>query len=67
MFTDVIGVLWIGLEGDLGRAKGTFLPVSVGLASQTSFTYDIESENLDSIILFTDGSLFTSVELLSFP
>jgi uncharacterized membrane protein YccC len=67
MFTDVIGVLWIGLEGDLGRAKGTFLSVSVGLAFLTLCTYDIESENLDSIILFTDGSLFTSVELLSFP
>lgn len=34
MFTDVVGVLWVGFECDLGGAEGTFLSVSFGLLSR---------------------------------
>ena len=51
MFGGVVGVLRIRLEGNLSGAKRAF---------------DIESEDLDPIVIFTFDGLLPSVELLSF-
>lgn len=70
MFTDVVGVLWVGLERDLGRTEGAFLMIST-LICQPEYgkrrTDDVESEDLDSVILFTGCCFLPSVELLTFP
>ena len=51
MFGGVVGVLGIRLEGDLSGAKRAF---------------DIESKDLDPIIIFAFDGLLPRVELLSF-
>ena len=50
MLGSIVGILWVSLEGYLGRAEGAF---------------DVETEDFDAIVILAFNSLLACVEFLA--
>ncbi len=69
MLGSVIGVLWICLECDFGRAQcANLLSRESKLAKyhKQDAPFDIEPEYLDTVVILSFHRLLSSVELLAF-